>query len=429
MSLRIAIILLFASYTFHAKSQSDFSMSDYQLKDSVFSKVGLFGETMYNSNVLNNSVFYGSLFKTKITRKSFLKMENKAMKNNRAGNYQSDRVYTSWTMGQGDSNRTTHFFTINTKRFVAVDFPEDAFLLAGFGNKRFAGQKADASHVDLQLLQFTKLQYGQIRKFGNLVAGAGLSLNMGNRYARALTNEAYLYTSEIGDSISVRIDGMTIENDTSSKLIYDPNGWGAGLDFFVTVPLDLSKKNESQGTLTFEVEDLGFISWNSETLTREYDGSFQWPGIQAPSLFEVTDSIYQSQFPDTLQEQFLRLDKKESLTTFTPMRLALRYVEQLNSNMEMKAMLDYRFIQGYWPYVALTEKIRMSKEDKNLQTYLNAFQSLGGFGYAGLGVGIGLENKNFGFDLGTRHLFAMAVPESMSGFNVRLGFHWNFYSR
>lgn len=408
-------------------SQSDFTMTDYLTKDSVKVKLGMYTEGMYNSNVMNNSVFYNSVFKNGISRNSFLNMEARALKRNVAGIYQSERIFTSWKGKATDSLSFTHFFTIGTSRLINANFSGDLFKLAGLGNKKLAGQKADASRLDLNLMQYTRLQYGRIYQKGDLTFGGGVSFIIGNKYVTAQTKDAWLYTSDIGDSISVRINGSTLESDTSSKLIYDPNGLGAGVDLFFSMPFDLSKKNRYTGTMSVEVNDLGFISWNKETLSRVYDGRFDWPGISAPSLFEITDSIYQNQFPDTLENEFLKEASKSNNNMLLPMRIAINYYERINEKVDLRVMLDYRLNSNYLPYVALTQRVKLNDKPGKLNYYVNIFESLGGYGFGGLGCGMEVEHRNFGINLGVRHVLALAVPETLSGVNMRFGFHWNFY--
>ena len=404
-------------------------MKQYTTKDSALFKVGMYVENIFNSNVMNNSVYYNALFKNGISRNSFLKMQPRALNTNIAGVFETDRVYTSWKGTPKESSTFDHFATIGSVRLVNMRFSRDLFTLAGLGNKPLAGQMANANGLNLNLMQYTKFEYGRIYQTPKYSYGAGIGLLMGNKYFNATTHDAYLYTSDIGDSISVRIAGSTIENDTASKLIYDPNGFGMGLDLFFSMPFDLSKNNGYQGTLTFEVNDFGFIAWNKKSISREYDGKFDWPGIKSPSLFEISDSIYKSQIPDTLENQFVRSVEKGAVSMLTPFRISATYSENLTDELELKIMLDYRINANYLPYVALTQNILVKEDAKSTKYYVNIFQSLGGYGYGGLGVGFAMEHNYFGVDIGTRHLLALAVPETLSGVNIRIGFHWNFYSK
>ena len=47
------------------------------------------------------------------------------------------------------------------------------------------------------------------------------------------------------------------------------------------------------------------INWNNKTISKSYNGRFDWPGIKAPSIFDISDSIYRAQIPDTLENEFL----------------------------------------------------------------------------------------------------------------------------
>ncbi|MGY8953623.1 MAG: hypothetical protein ACKVJP_09705, partial [Flavobacteriales bacterium] len=77
-------------------AQTDFSFQDYgKIADSNKSTLGIWFETNYNSNVLNNSVYYNSVFKTGITRQSMMAMESRVLSRNVAGTQETERLYFS----------------------------------------------------------------------------------------------------------------------------------------------------------------------------------------------------------------------------------------------------------------------------------------------------------------------------------------------
>jgi len=410
-------------------AQTDFSFEDYgKIGDSSRSHIGIWFETNFNSNVLNNSVYYNSVFQTGVTRKSMSNMESRVGNKNIAGTQETERLYYSWLSGSSnDSSKLIHTVNVSTRRSVNTRFGKDAFLLAGFGNKRFAGEQARVDNLMLNLMQFTQIQYGFMnQKKGEISYGAGLAFIMGNRYGQYFLNNSHLYTSEIGDSVFAYANGYLLQSDTSATDIYDISGYGASVDAFVSIPVDLIKNHDGQGSIKIELNELGFISWNSRSVRYNIDGYVDWAGIKAPSIFDVGDSIYKEQVPSNVQDEFVSSSERKSFTSALSPRIAIYYTEKLNDNIELRNMLDYRFNANYLPYIGCTQIFRLTKTAKDYKWFLNVHESLGGYGYLGLGMGIQVEHNKFGAVLGTRNLMAMAVPEILSGFNVYLGFKWNF---
>jgi len=409
-------------------AQTDFSFEDYgHIEDSSNSKIGLWFETNFNSNVLNNSVYYNAIFQTGITRNSMKNMETRALGRNVAGTQETERLYYSWlSKKSNDSSKLIHTVNVSSRRAVNVQFGKDAFLLAGFGNKRFAGQTAYLNNMKLNLIQFTQIQYGIIKEQKNKISyGAGVAFLMGNRYGNYYLNNTSLYTSDIGDSVSGTISGHLISSDTSSKNIYDLNGYGASIDAFISIPVNWLKKNNEQGSLKFELNEFGLISWKN-TLRYNLNGQLDWAGIQVPSITEIGDSIYRDQVPENLQDEFVESTETKNLTSFLAPRIAVYFNEKLTKNIELRNMIDYRINANYLPYIASTQIFRLTKTDKKYKYFFNLHESLGGYGYFGFGLGLQVEHKKFGAVLGTRNLIAMTVPEVLGGFNVHLGFKWNF---
>lgn len=425
---KAVVFILFIVIGFSSFAQTDFSFEDFgKIEDSSNAKIGIWFETNYNSNVLNNSVYYNAVFQTGVTRQSMNNMEARVLGRNIAGTQETERLYYSWkSKKSSDSSKLIHNINIGTRRAVNIGFGKDAFLLAGFGNKKFAGKTAYIDDMNLNLLQFTQIQYGMIKEQKNKISyGVGLAFLMGNRYGNYFLNSSSLYTSDIGDSVSGIINGHLTMSDTSAKNLYDISGYGGSIDALLSFPVNWLKKQDDYGSLKIELNELGLISWKN-TLRYNLNGQMDWAGIQAPTFAEIGDSIYNDQVPRNIQDDFVESTETTNLTTVLSPRIAIYYTEKLNDNIELRNMIDYRFNANYLPFLASTQVFRITKTDKKFKYFLNVHESLGGYGYFGFGLGAELRHKKFGAVLGTRNLIAMTVPEVLSGFNVHLGFKWNF---
>ncbi|MDA7730406.1 DUF5723 family protein [Salibacteraceae bacterium] len=411
-----------------AKGQTDFSISQLANSDSSKAKLGIWFEQSFNSNAINNSVVFNLANKNGPTYESMQNLRNRVQPINRAGYNGYERIYYSQKLkNKRDSVNSTGFINVYTHRQLSTVFGEDPLRLIAFGNKEFAGKNADLDQLDLTLLQYTTIQFGYAVEKNGYTLGVAPGLVIGNKYGSIQSDGGYLYTSPIGDSLFVDVAGQWTQSDTASKLIYDPNGVGASADFFFSMPFDLFKKNKNTGNITFEVNDLGFIVWNKNTLSYNIDGEYGWGGFKAPSLFDLNDSLIDLQRPNDVQESLLDNTEKGTKNTFMPMRISVRYQEQLSEKVLLVATLEHRFMSQTFPFLGLNQEIRMNDISKKTGLNLRFYQSIGGYDYLGLGTGISVSNPKFDVIAGTRNLIGLMNTEYYSGFNVHFGFQWKFY--
>lgn len=420
------LFLLLLGLQLTGVAQTDFSLQQMELKDSTIVKVGLWAEEQYNSNVINNAVFTSGLFKNSIPYDALDNMNGRIVKNNRAGSNTFGRLYFSHLLQrENDSNASSVFISLRQHTQFTAQFSGDAIKLIAYGNKQFAGKTAFFKPLDLALQQYLTLQVGWIRKKDNRTLGIAPGLVIGNKYGSITTENGFLYTSPIGDSLYGEAKGEWFQTDTASKLFYDPNGTGASIDIFYSIPVNWFKKNDQgKGSLTFELNDLGFIQWNANTLYYRIDGNYNWTGFRADNLFDINDSIITAQRPDDVQNRLIVKQEKKSITTPLPARLAVYYKEQFNSTVELSAMLEYRFFSHMLPYLALNQSVRVNASKKSLGIYWNFYESFGGYNYIGLGTGLRLEHQKFNALIGTRNLIGVLGPKYLSGLNVHLGLNW-----
>ncbi|UTW61379.1 hypothetical protein KFE98_15350 [bacterium SCSIO 12741] len=423
------LLLVFAGLLLGSgiQAQSDFSLGDYSLDDSSQIKVGVWFENHFNSNVISNSMYYNQLFKTTLSRSSQESMKGRLFKRNRAGNQETERIYASYKgKNSTDSTGLTHFVTAGVRRSVVSGFGRDVFLLTALGNKQFAGTTADLDYLEVELMQYMQVQYGVIRQTPNWTYGAAVGFLMGNRYLDISSEKSGVYTSSIGDTLHGFAKGSIYSSDTNSRNIFDINGYGASIDLFLAKRLDLFKKHDGAGEIRFEVNDLGFISWNDRSVEYTVDGEYTWTGIDAPNLFDISDSLFNDQVPDDLEGKFVKERKGGSFTRMLNPRIAIYHIEQLNDRVLLKNMIDYRFNAHQLPYIASSQFVRINKDPGAWNYTMNFYESVAGYGFVGLGLGFGIDHEKFNFLIGSRNLIAMMSPDYLSGSNVHFGFHWKF---
>ncbi len=420
--------ILFALTSSFLGAQSDFTLDNMRVKDSTRGIAGLWFEQSFNSNAINNSIPMNLAVKNGPTYQSIQNIRNRLQSSNRAGYTGTERVFYGFNIkNKRDSVNSSAFVSVYTNRQITTRFGKDPIRLLVYGNKEFAGKKANIENLDLLLQQTTFIQFGYTMEKNNRVLGIAPSLAIGNKYVNVSSEEGFLYTSPIGDSLYAEARGSFSQADTGSKLIFDPNGIGAAIDLYFKFPFDVFRKNEQQGNVTVEVNNLGFMVWNKNTFTYKIDGNYAWGGFSAPNLFDLNDSIIDSQRPNDVQSSFIDRTEFGTVNMLLPFRLSLRYEEQLNDKVLFVANLQQQFMAHSLPFLGLSQEIRMNKLEKKTAVHLNFFESLGGYNYIGLGSGISVSNDHLNFIVGTRNLIGLTNTEYFSGFNVHMGFNWKFY--
>lgn len=426
--MRYLILTIFLSSFLPGVAQTDFTISDLSIQDSSRANLGLWFEQSFNSNVINNSVVFSLAIKSGPSYQAMQNMKSRVLPTNRAGYNGYERLYYSQKIkGKDDSAKYSGFVSLYTHRQISTVFGKDPLRLIAFGNRDFAGKNANLDELNLSLLQYTTLQFGWAKEKNGRALGVVPGLVIGNKYGSIQSEGGYLYTSAIGDSLFTDVEGTWAQSDTSSKLVYDPNGIGASVDFFYTMPFDIFKKNSGEGSITFEVNDLGFIVWNKNTLTYNIDGTYGWGGFKAPSLFDLNDSLIDLQQPNDVQASLIDRIDHGTKNTFMPMRLSVRYKEQLNEKVLLIATLEHRFMSHTLPFLGLNQEIRLNDNSKPTAYNLRFYESFGGYNYLGLGAGFSISHRQFDLVTGTRNLIGLMNPEYFSGFNVHLGFRWKLY--
>jgi hypothetical protein len=420
--------LLF-SLSFSASAQHRYSLGSAFERDTFARAAGFSYDVTYGSNAINNAVWYGAVFKTPISRETMQNSVNRAFKTNHAG-YDGGGIiwYRHQLKMRSDSNISDtskgilySFFSLGNREHIDAVFSKDALSLVALGNKSFAGKTAEIGRLQLQIMRYTQIRYALLRKTEKYKAGAGLSLLIGHQYFNAQTQEASLYTSEIGDSLHALALGRMQRTDTASKIYFDPNGLGCAIDVFYETEFDLFSKNNYKGAIGFEISDLGFIAWDNRSLTMDVDGQYAWSGFKATDITRITDSLINSQRPSAVQDQLVKHNDKGNYTTTTLPRIAMYYQERLSEKWELGFAVQHRLFAGQWPLLESTQTLRLKPKAPH-KPHIHFFESVGGYNMVTLGAGATFFLKNYTLKTGFRNLLAPVLPEKWSGFNFFIAF-------
>ncbi len=189
--------------------------------------------------------------------------------------------------------------------FQDMDFTDDFFKLMYQGNVPFAGSTASLSPLNFLTNSYLEAGLNFISNSGTATKySVGLSYVMGSRFYSFNASSAELFTSVDGDSLHANINLDYKSSNPSKNQFFSFNGSGCAASFYLHHNFTANK------SLTFAVDDVGFINWNRNSVSFKFDSSLSYTGFDIFS--ENSFSSGQSNFLDT----FLNITENPSAEPF-----------------------------------------------------------------------------------------------------------------
>ncbi len=298
------------------------------------------------------------------------------------------------------------FVALRHKDYVSANFPPDVFNLAFYGNAPYAGQSAKLSPFNLSNISYQQLEIGSLctNVGGKAKLGIGLSFLSGQQLQNINMSNGYLYTDPYGQYI--QLNSATKYNSTDSTPGHTYfNGYGASIDIYFSMPYKIASKS---GNLSAGVTDLGFIKWNSNSLTYNKDTTYIYNGFTINGLNDLQNAAINNLSKDSLQNKYFPLQRK-SFYTGIPTTVSINANTDLGKmNLELGAWyifntysLPYYYVQG----------------DKGFSHGWFTDLQLGYGGYATYNASIGVmkQIKNTEIKLGIYHLQGIIASNTLGG--------------
>jgi hypothetical protein len=306
-----------------------------------------------------------------------------------------------------NKKRVFNFFVaLRHKDYVNADFPPDVFNVAFYGNAPYAGENAKLSPFNLNSVSYQQLEIGSVcTNFGGKAKlGIGVSFLAGQQLQSVNMNSGYLYTDPYGQYIQLASSTKYNESDTTPGHNY-LNGYGASLDIYFSAPYKIGKKD---GYITVSITDLGFINWNSHSLSYSKDTSYTYNGVSINGLNILQNAAINNLSKDSLQNKYFPLARK-SFYTNIPSTLSI------NTNTDLGKM---NLEVGFW-YLFNGNSIGYFyiQGDKNFAHGWFGDLQLGYGGYATYNASLGITKKikNTGIKIGINHIQGLILPDKLGG--------------
>jgi hypothetical protein len=368
-----------------------------------------------NSNALSSS------FLRKLVYGGFIDetLKDKSQKNLRQDNIAGFRNATAMSFHHKIKDSTGYrgewFIEAKNTILTSAYFTDDLFNIVFYGNASYEGRDAGLGRKFRQLA-INQIQGGWYGRFGNKNGNYhGIGVKAGFVMGSQLGDfdlEGKLFTAPEGKYIDLTIMASGKFSDTANFSVFGMNGMGASASF------QYQYGNETS-VIDLEVLDIGFVSWNDQTLNIAMDTFVSYEGqdigdiggggkIDLDSLIKYTGAD---------------VGKQKASKMLYP-RLRVSYFHRFNNTKWMLGLgMEYQiglstFPLGYAKVVYQIEKIQMSFEG-------NA--SYGKFG--GFDMGLGVQKRfadRINVLAGTNSLISLFTPSTYPGFSFYAGLGFEF---
>ncbi|MFT5969892.1 MAG: hypothetical protein ACI8ZO_000389 [Flavobacteriales bacterium] len=287
-------------------------------------------------------------------------------------------------------------FVISSQSKFVGEISKPALDLLLYGNSKYAGELLFLAPTALKLFSFTEL--GVFKYFGDYWLGA--SLLLGNNFQEITLNKGEFFTAEDGSYMSLGLDFEHRKSDTSRMGFGAINGIGAALSF-----------GYRSDNLKIEVNNLGFISWNSKSLAVVKKGTYYYDGF-AVSDPRNLEEVFLSESADSVVEEFSNFSKEAYLQNI---------IGTINVRWDKNAQWSFvgRYDFSKYNLPELTAWYSIGKNGSKGKSYFSPSLTIGGYGLYGFGVAhTNTFSKGMKLEIATRHLQAIVLPKKTNGISL-----------
>jgi hypothetical protein len=372
-SILVFIILIFVQ-TLIVQAQPVGGIGDFYTEKHY--KTGFNGFYNINSTAFTNQFYNYFVQGGYIENETKSKIENRLSGKNYLGADLNAGIYFSVRRQDSLKSNLVFFGGIRDVEHLDFSFNDDLFKLAMYGNTRYKGDTANFGSLRGQLLRYQKIEAGFFTPDKKL--GIALAYLKGEQFWKADIPTALLYTSADASNISLNVAGNWQQSDTTNKKLLAFNGHGASLSVFYKHTF---KEDESR-FINVELNDLGFILWNNQSISRSFDTTYAFEGIVVNNLFSLSDTSFGEVNQDSIINRFSNSNKK-AVTSFIPLSFHIAYYHKLNEKFSLVNGAIYKIAAQHIPYLYLQPQYHIGEHIK-----LIARIAYGGYGKVHFATGV-----------------------------------------
>lgn len=349
------------------------------IQDSAKCLLSIEGGYNINSNTLTNelynTVYTGGYIDNQIKERAYRNLKS----SNRSGgdlNYGFSFYFKPDSLFKKKNNLG---FSVSIKdriHFHSV-FSDDLLKLVLSGNSEFIGRSAFFNNTQLGYLHYQQIKFNFFRNKENLWINGAISYLKGQDFINLNINRGELFTKDDISQIYLNTAYNFQMPDTTkgAKKTGKFNGHGTSIDFCFT-----EKLNHSHSRINLEINDLGFIRWNKNSLSADVDTSFTFGGVRLNNILQLNDSNVTGLSQDSIKHSFLPYEKK-SMTTILPAWIHLGIVYDIGKKSMLSLGIKYRINAGFKPLYYVSYDYSFNRF---IKTGINL--SYGGYGRMNTGI-------------------------------------------
>lgn len=292
-----------------------------------------------------------------------------------------------------------------------VSVSKTAVELAWRGNKSFAGDTLQLAPLHFNYQRFQQIGLGMAFHPDDFTQySVLLSYINGEQMATAQLESVWLYTAQLGDTLSASVVGQFTMSDTANKGFAKANGSGASIDF------GYYKSFGSDGSWSFNanVFNLGLVQWTKQTINVLADSAIEFTGIVLGDVKTLNERLTGSSLEDSLQGGFLTAVSKGTYNQWLPGWAQFELMQQKDKGFEFGGGFVCRWKSNYKPFSFITGGWRF-----NEVVAVHADLGYGGYGKAQAAISCSVNTTHVigslrisnaeAFIFPTKHLGASAM--------------------
>ena len=259
------------------------------------------------------------------------------------GGYITDSMKTTWIASGAENNiihaeisnglSYTYYFKKQSIGFSFTDvnilnasFSDDLLRLGFEGNFQHQDKTLDFGGASIRADRFQqyKMSYGTAIKKVNI--NGGISYLAGNHHLSYIIEKGSLYTAPSGAYLDIAFSMNAFVTDTSDFSVFANNGNGLAMD--LSTDFNIQKNN-----IHVSLSDLGFILWNTSSITLATDSVFNFQGVEVEDIFNFNDSVLEA---NNIQDDVLRTNNT-SFKSYIPATVKL----------SVSGKTEYKYLKTY----------------------------------------------------------------------------------
>ena len=388
-----------------------YSQTRYNLiapqSDSIYtSSIQYHGEFIAGSNGLNNEMIHPFLFGGHISDES---IQNGLSKLNEKNQFGIDAMNSIQANISLDSLKQKQLIVrISSKQHNQISYSKTVAQLAFLGNEQFIGERTNMNGAFERQINYNQLGFGiQMNTIENWTFSGILNLNMGTRFEQIDLPYLQLETANQARYLQLDVNGDYSRNDTNSTSL---NWFSTGASVDLAAQYMLKREGKEPVIFEFQALDLGFLTWNDQSINYSADTSIRYTGFQLGELFS-TDLRFEDISPDSILDE-VEENATQSRRT-SPLSSWLTFSAQTSWNQwTAEAGIHARLFTESIPFVYWQQSYAFTN-----RFAAHALLGYGGYQTLHVGLGLNFHYKRFQFTLGSQNIEGLLFPAEFGNNN------------